>query len=108
MTEQNPAGRNAHSGVETFLHAFFTRELNRADADFSREPLSYDGQSDYDHLCYGLVKEAERLCRLRFGFAPTGCQLQRALAVSEFHRLREKRRQPRGLWQSLLQRLRGK
>ena len=104
MTEKGNGAVSSprRSPMEQFLHGFFRRELDRVDADFSREPLSYDGNSDYDHLCYGLVREGERLCRLRFGQAPSGCQLQRALAVAEFDRLRDKRQGSRSLWQRLL------
>ena len=101
MTEpgKNVSTATQRSPMERFLHGYFRRELDRAGADFSSEPLSYDGNSSYDHLCYGLVREGERLCRLRFGQAPSGCQLQRALAVAEFDRLREKRLKRRSAWQ---------
>ena len=92
--------------MDAFLHGFFRRELDRARADFASEPLSYDGNSQYDHLCYGLVREAERLCRLRFGHAPSGCQLQRALAVAEFDRSRDQRIEAAASpWRRLISRL---
>lgn len=85
-----------HPVMDEYLINWFQRQLNDANADFEREPLSYDGHSEYDHLCYGLVREAERLCRLRFGQAPSGCQLQRALATAEFKRTRSKRQRQQG------------
>ncbi|MDF1820365.1 MAG: hypothetical protein P1U64_02260 [Alcanivoracaceae bacterium] len=77
--------------MQQFLADWFRKQLDQANADFSREPLSYDGNSEYDRLCYSLVAEAERLCRLRFGTAPSGCELQRALAAAEFGRSRRDR-----------------
>ena len=94
------------NAMQKFLMEWFQRELDAANADFSREPLSYDGNSEYDHLCYSLVSEAERLCRLRFGHAPSGCDLQKALASAEFSRSRRQRlATPR--WKRLLRRVMG-
>ena len=109
MTNREVAPRTeSRSPMDVFLNGFFRRELDRANADFSREPFSYDGNSDYDHLCYGLVREAERLCRLRFGNPPSGCQLQRALALAEFERMRDRRtRRDQSLWRSLINALTG-
>lgn len=91
--------------MQLFLDRWFQQKLDDAGADFSAEPLTYDGNSQYDQLCYALVAEAERVCRLRFGKAPSGCQLQRALACAEFSRSRQKRLQAPA-WKRWFRRLR--
>ena len=84
---------------EITLINWFKRELDAAgaDADWERQPYSYDAMNPYDFLCARLIREAERTWRLKYGFAPTPGQLQKALGEAEFDRSRS-RRQARLPW----------
>lgn len=60
------------------LQAWFAEQIRQQGLDWQNEPMSQDGNSDFDHRATALIRQAEHHWRLRYGFSPSPGQLQKA------------------------------
>jgi hypothetical protein len=73
------------------LTAWFTDRLDQADLHWEDEPLSYDGNTQYDVLFYRLQTEAAQYWQSHYGYVPTPGQLMKGFFGAEFERSQRRR-----------------
>jgi hypothetical protein len=78
------------------LTVWFKDRLDQADLHWDDEPLSYDGNTQYDVLFYRLQTEAAQYWQAKYGFQPTPGQLMKGFFGAEFERARQQRLARRG------------
>lgn len=78
---------------------WFAKQISEQGIDWQDEPMSADGQSQFDYQANALIRQAEHHWRLKYGFSPSPGSLQKAFYAALI--------KPRSIsaWQKFMQRL---